>query len=509
MHGDLLLDPVQRREMVWTIDRYVSDDPARELDPLATVDVTARAGGEPHIVPRRLSFPREVWLWCDRKSAGEGLQQRLVEEVRRALERANLPVRAAWFDGLPLRLRWEESRELFAPACTEAAGAQAAVAVIGDGAALLQAWDSPGERPVAERLLRELRVWPRLCLVDLGAELELSRLAPEWRLTVRSGDGLAAWLAGRPPEEGGRPAADPARLDLWVAAWLLADAPEEHAAVQALRRAMELRLSPMGYPAFLARLGACRREREMAERLLNRLARSQSLDAEGFPTGDGYFTRALDFWEGRYRDSLEELPADDLESRARLETGLAALRLWWEPEEAAEALLRHGRGRNLHLIHRSLGRVAAPGEAVAARLRPTWYWDGLSRRTQVRLLRLGLRTPKWSLRLAAGQHLLLALLLGGALAGMGWGMQRFTDPEVGGIPGFGAMRNSPVIIEEQGGSVWLGSPWALSVLPAPGPFDTPYTWSWEPQDNVLTEGAKAHVFLSGSQAFPIRGCGAG
>ncbi len=517
VHGNLLLEPEQQREMVWAIDRYVSQDPARELDPMATVDATARAGGEPRIVQRRLSFPREVWLWCDRKSSDQALQLRLVQEVRNALQQANLPVRIAHFNGLPQQLRWEENREPFLPACTEAAGAQAAVALISDGAAMLQAWDSPGERPRLQQQLRELRVWPRLCLVDLGKEQELIQQAPEWHLDARGGAGLAAWLAGRAPEKAIGADSDQAQLDLWVAAWLLADLPPEHTAAQALRHAMRLQLQPLAYPLFLARLEASTSDRKLADRLVNRLARSQRLDAKGYPQEDGWFTRALDFWEERYHDSIQALPEDDAESRARLQTGLAALRLWRNPEEAAKSLLRLQRGRrNALLINRALGRLApAAGNqqeeiASAQARRPTWDWQQLSRRAQVRLLHLGLYSKQWDLHLGAGHHLVLALLLGTALAGMLWGTARVLTPQAGGHPVFQEPRFlASVIRAEWGRSAWLGSPWSLTLLPAFGPFATPFTWSWQPQNNPQLLAPNAGIFISGRQAFPIRGCDKG
>lgn len=90
-----------------------------------------------------------------------------------------------------------------------------------DGAALVQAWESPGERPRLEPLLRELRAWPRLLLVDLG-DGELTRLAREWRLPVRNGQGLPGWLAGvstttAASEHAHSSVPDPAQLDLWAA----------------------------------------------------------------------------------------------------------------------------------------------------------------------------------------------------------------------------------------------------------------------------------------------------
>jgi formylglycine-generating enzyme required for sulfatase activity len=516
IHGDLLLAPGERREMIWSIDRYVSEDPTRLLDLEATVNATARAAGEPHIVHEHLSFPRQVWLWCDQKSARPQLQQCLVDEVRKALDQANLPVRIARFHGLPSQLRWEDNREPFAPAFTEAAGAQAAVVVVSDGAALIRAWNSAGERPLLERVLRQLRAWPRLCLVDLGEEGELARLASLWRLEARTGEGLANWLAGRSADPGIPPAPDPAQLDLWAGAWLLANPGRDHACAQSLRQAMGLRLGPLDYTRLLARLQACEEDPALASRLVNRLARTQPLDERDRPKDDGYFTRALEFWEQRFRTSRDRLPEDDTESRGRLTVGLARLELWREPERAAENLARLDRGRNRAVIRRELAGLAprqgpvSPGAGAGRDHRPTWDWKRLPRKVQFRLLSLGLqdlRPEQWGLRLGARHHLALALLAGAALGGVVWGTARFLLPQASD-PLFDDPRFRTTVIQaHQGGRAWLGSPWHLTALPALGPFDTPYTWSWEGVPNRPEEGPRRGLFLSGTQAFPIRACG--
>lgn len=498
--GPLLLDPDQRREMVWAIDRYVSEEPSRELDPEATVAATARADGEPRLVPQHPVWPREVWLWCDQKAENQEYLRRLVLEVRRALEQANLPVRVAGFHGLPRDLRWDEGGEPFAPACTEGAGARAVVAVLGDGAAWLRARDSAAERPGLERLLRELRTWPRLCLVDLGEPRALEPLAEPWGLAVRGPEGLAAWLAGRAAEPAAAP--DPAGLDLWAAACLLPDATVDHADAQALRRAMGLRLEPFHYAALRERLAACTADRALADALINRLARSQALNEQGLPTGDGYFTRALDYWQRRYDDAIAALPEDDADSHARLTVARARLRLWHDPDQAARTLLAHNHGRNEAHIRRTLDRLSG-----TEGLRPTWNPARLGAATWSRLRALGFGSEGPRIALTAGHHLLLASLCGAALAGLGWTLPRLWTPEQGGYPEFADPRFLAQVIQaRQGTSRWLGSPWHLTRVSNLGPFTVPYTWAYEPQENPRQLATGAALYISGSRNFPVHAC---
>jgi len=512
VRGDLLLAPAARRELVWSIERYCGEDPDRALDPAATVAATARAAGAPHLVQRRRTFPRQVWLWCDQKTDRPATLARLVLEVRRALDQANLPVRVARFRGLPGRLTWEDSREPFAPGCQEAAGAAAVVAVLTDGAALVQAWEHPGERPRLEPLLRELRAWPRLLLVDLG-DGDLTRLAPAWRLPVRGGEGLAAWLAAaRPPggtasEPAPRTPPNPAQLDLWAAAWLLGpqrpDPGEARGEVELLRRDLGLRLAPFDDGHLAARLERCARDPDLAAALVARLARSQARDGHGLPVGDGYLTRALAFWDARLADGLARLPPDDAAGRARIAIDRARLALWRDPEGAAAALAGIGGRRNRALI-----RAALAGGEPGTRHGPTWDWGRQPVAVRWRLRALGLGGgSKYGLRRGARHHLALALLAGVGLAGLGWGLERLLRPHQGGGGPFGddAFRERILSVAAPG-RTWLGSPWRLTALASLGPLETPHTWDWQSAANPQLLGGRAAVLVGGTRAFPIRAC---
>ena len=511
IRGDLFLAPATRREMVWSIDRYVSEEPDRTLDPELTVDATARAGGEPRLVPQRRIFPRQVWLWCDRKCARPEAIERLVLEVRRALEQANLPVRVARFHGLPAHLTWEDNREPFAPGCHAAAGAETLVAVLTDGSALVRAWESPGERPHLEPLLRELRAWPRLLLVDLG-DGELTRLAEAWRLPVHTGDGLTAWLAASRAEthtEAGqahRPPPDPAQLDLWAGACLLGPARPSPAEAQVLRQRMGLRLGPFDDHSLAGRLDACAADAGLTARLLGRLARSQTLDRRGLPMGDGYFTWALQFWEDRLAEGLEQLPEDDIAGRTRIQIARAALRLWRDPEGAARALSEIGGERNRLAIRALLARHQVSGGRGCG---PTWDWSRLPVAVRWRLRTLGFgghRVGGYRLRWGMRHHLILASLAGIAIGGLGWGLVRLGMPHQGNGAFADPRFIAQIMMLPEAGRTWLGSPWHLTALPDLGPLTTPYVWEWQPAANPVPLGEHGLLLASGTRAFPIRAC---
>ena len=510
VHGDLLLTPVARRELIWSVDHYVGEDPEPVLDAPATVAASARAAGVPHLLWRRRTWPRQVWLWCDRRSARPALMDLLVLEVCRALEGAQLPVRVARFHGLPIRLTWDDTRESWVPASQTGAGAAALIAVLTDGAALVRAWDNPGERPRLDALLRELRAWPRLVLVDLGAG-DLSRLAPGWRLPVQGPAGLPAWLAaasGRGlagPEPGapsgiGVPAPappDPAQLGLWAAACRLGPELPGEAEALRLRRELGLRVGPFDLGALRDLLARCAVEPGLAADLMDRLDRSQAADAQGLPTGDGYLHRALEYWDRRLAAAASAL-AEDPAARVRVQVARALLLLRRDPEAGAAALAGIGGTRAAALI-----RAALSG------YRPAWDLARLPLATRWRLRRLGLGgQPPGHYTLGPGRRhqLALALLAGVGLGGLGLGLWRLLDPHRGTGAFAGAAFQARVIAAPGPGATWLGSPWRLTALPHLGPVQTPHTWAWRSAANPERLEPGAEVLTGGTRAYPIRAC---
>jgi hypothetical protein len=57
----------QRRQMVWRIDQFVSEDQTRGLDLPQTVDATAQSGGFIALHFKPAVYHREIWFWLDRQ----------------------------------------------------------------------------------------------------------------------------------------------------------------------------------------------------------------------------------------------------------------------------------------------------------------------------------------------------------------------------------------------------------------------------------------------------------
>lgn len=151
----------ERRQMVWRIDQFVSEDPTHRLDLSETVDATARAGGfvELHFQPA--VYDREVWFWQDRQLRRE-TPKAAIAQLRTAISAGGLQARWGYFTDVPDRIDWPEQRG-YRPDHEEGYGRQALVAILTDGEGLANRLESARDQQTAERLLRHLRHWPRLC----------------------------------------------------------------------------------------------------------------------------------------------------------------------------------------------------------------------------------------------------------------------------------------------------------------------------------------------------------
>lgn len=504
--GDLLLGASARRALIWSIGRYLAETPDRALDQARTVAATAAAAGTPQLIHQRQTFPREVWLWLDQDSAGSGLQPRLHLELERALDQANLPVRTAHFHGLPDRLVWRDNGAPFGPDQQDGAAAQALVAVLTEGAGLIDAWHKPGHRPRVDRLLALLRPWPRLCLVDLG-DGRLTRLAADWRIPVRSADGLADWLArlaGR--HQVPVPPPDPSQIDLWAGAWLLYGGDDVDAVeAESLRRAMGLLPHPRHGAVLAERVARAAGDPNLARHLIARLADGQPRDDQGRIDGDGWLHRALDYWQRRLAEAGDALPADTGDAaRDRLRIDQALLLLRRDPSAAADRLAEIGGRRNRRLIRAALAGLGP----VDAEDGPVPGWSALPPKVRYRLGSLGLGAGgagSISLRRPLLVQLALPLLAGLAVGTIGWSLYRIALPNPGGP--FAADLFQAQVLDVAGtGLRWRGSPWLLTPLPRIGPLDRAYRWRWQPVANPQPLDAGAELLLGGTRAFPIRGC---
>ena len=190
-----LVEARDRRQMVWNIEHFVTDDPTRWLHLPETVDATARAGGYVRLCFEPAVYEREIWFWLDRQ-LDRSTPRTAVQQLITTLAAAGLEARQGLFTDVPDRVDWP-AQPGYRPAHEEGQGRQALVAIFSDGEGLARQLDNPLYRQPTERLLRGLQRWPRLCFVDCsttGARLA-ALLAPYGLETIALAD-LPYWLGG-------------------------------------------------------------------------------------------------------------------------------------------------------------------------------------------------------------------------------------------------------------------------------------------------------------------------
>ena len=198
-----LIEARDRRQLVWNIEHFVSDDPTRRLDLEETVDATARAGGFVHLRFQPAVYDREIWFWLDRQ-LDRPTPRTAVQQLIAMLAAGGLEAHQGLFTDVPDRVDWPEQTG-YRPAHEEGHGRQALVAIFTDGEGLARRLDNPLSRPAVERLLRNLRRWPHLCFVECAttnARLE-PLLAPYGLETITLAE-LPHWLGGIEPRGGDR-----------------------------------------------------------------------------------------------------------------------------------------------------------------------------------------------------------------------------------------------------------------------------------------------------------------
>ena len=169
-----LIEARDRRQLVWNIEHFVSDDPTRRLHLPRTVEATAKAGGYVHLHFTPAVYNREIWFWLDRQ-LDRPTPRAVVQQLTATLAAAGLQARQGWFTDVPDRVDWPEQHG-YRPVYEEGSGRQALVAIFSDGEGLAQRLNNPLYSPATARLLRDLRHWPRLCFVDCSPAGD--RLAP-------------------------------------------------------------------------------------------------------------------------------------------------------------------------------------------------------------------------------------------------------------------------------------------------------------------------------------------
>jgi hypothetical protein len=149
-----LIDARDRRQLVWNIEQFVSDDPTRRLHPPETVDATARAGGYVRLCFEPAVYEREIWFWLDRQ-LDQPTPRTAVQQLIATLAAAGLEAHQGLFTDVPDRVDWP-GQPIYRPMHEEGHGRQALVAIFSDGEGLAHRLDNPLYRYTTERLLRDL-----------------------------------------------------------------------------------------------------------------------------------------------------------------------------------------------------------------------------------------------------------------------------------------------------------------------------------------------------------------
>jgi formylglycine-generating enzyme required for sulfatase activity len=423
------LDGAARRELIWGVQRFDSEQTTTSLDVPGTVQASA-AGGLPSLRFEPLRYEREVWLWLDQRLTDPAAQA-LAEEIARRLERAGLRVRLGNFRGLPERIRYH-NRERAEVRDLGDAARQALVAIFTDGISIGRALGRPDREPGLRRALRELAGWPRLCLVDYGTEEDdLPSLARQFHLTCIRPAWLPAWLAERQlpllsrslPGVDNGPSRAPSSAWLsrcWAAVCALPGLPPTLPQVRAL--ADRLAIDPSALPIALAaetdpgRAAPSEAERrallaDLADWVWDDRRRQRNDQAER------WLRLAIDFWHrqfaaaaeahgelaehapevkawkqgrGDYEQTIERLLLDLWWGDLRTAGAVQGL---WDLYQQTDQLAPLIRARLNELSSHWSGAQTAPGKD--ARIRLPWLWPSLPEAPR---RPTGLHLPGWAIQ---------------------------------------------------------------------------------------------------------------
>ena len=243
-----LVEARDRRQMVWNIEHFVTDDPTRWLHLPETVDATARAGGYVRLCFAPAVYEREIWFWLDRqldRTTPRTAVQQLIDDPGRG--RPGSPAGVVYRRAGPGRL---------ASAAGLSTGARRGAGPSGPGGDLQRRRGAgpPARQPALSSdrpsgLLRGLQRWPRLCFVDCsttGARLA-ALLAPYGLETIALAD-LPYWLGGMEQRPQTTPLPGSAFYGdarAWAAAVALGGGQAETASAHSLRVALGLKRQPV------------------------------------------------------------------------------------------------------------------------------------------------------------------------------------------------------------------------------------------------------------------------
>lgn len=521
----------ERRQMVWRIEQFVSEDSTHRLDLPTTVDATARAGGfiELHFEPA--VYDREIWFWQDRQLDRETPQD-AIDQLCAALVAGGLAARKGRFTDVPDRIDWPEQSG-YRPDHEEGHGHQAIVAILTDGEGLANRLGSIRYQLVTERLLRHLRHWPRLCFVDCSASgTRLEGLLGKYGIETIALPDLPQWLGGTVTRtQAATPLGDAFYGDkrVWVAALALGDKDVSRAGAQSLRVALELSCSPWLVDDVMEVA------RQSGAAQVDWLMCNATLTPRGTPTPDSMAYRALAWWVQRYAEAEQQrhaqenpllLWADSLASR-RWQVSQAVLHLYLDPDGAAERLLELAHGDLKDEIRSRLADYAGAEHRELGGRRHmrymTWRLADQTDVTRHRLRNLGfaagvvgtetvapLKTP--SRLMLAGTTLVMLGLMAFGVAGYRWLVPEPPELILDDAYSFSkhpAFKAQTVQLIESVGrrtfEVTLGSSRHTVSLTSQSGARIPVTWAWREHPNV-SELEGSVMLNAGRLAQPIRAC---
>ncbi len=530
--ANALVEARERRQLVWHIERFLSDDLTRRLDLHETVDATARAGGFTQLCFEPAVYDREIWFWLDRQLA-RPTPWAAVEQLLTTLSKAGLQARRGFFTELPLRVDWP-GQPGYRPEVQEGQGRQALVAIFSDGEGLARRLGNLLYVGATRRLLRGLRRWPRLCFVDCSAAG--NRLAPllaSFGLEVIALEQLPYWLGGvdtpaRSAAPWGLALQGDARA--WAAVMALGGAQADSAGAQSARIKLGLAASQWQVDRVL---DEARRNRQA---LINWLLRCEPLGEDGLLRQDSLAQRALDWWRQRYYDAARKkeqeenplLPWESSLASRRWQLEQALLRLYFDPTGAVERLTELADVELRDEIRERLAEFAADEHRPAgldAYIYLTWRLDELPPLTRHRLRRLGFAAdlyrhqPPPLTKYPPRLLLAISILAGLALAAFAAALHRGLTPNppqwvvVADADIESALAVAPTVqLREALGNgryrMTAGSAQQTVSLEVPAGARVPVSWDWAKEDNAVEFKRSASVVLrAGRLAQPIRACG--
>jgi formylglycine-generating enzyme required for sulfatase activity len=532
-----LIEARDRRQLVWNIEHFVSDDPTHRLHLPRTVEATAKAGGYVHLHFTPAVYNREIWFWLDRQ-VERSTPRAMVQQLTATLAAAGLQARQGWFTDVPDRVDWPEQHG-YRPVYEEGSGRQALVAIFSDGEGLAQRLNNPLYHPATTRLLRDLRHWPRLCFVDCSpAGDRLASLLARFGLEVIALEAVSRWLGGVAAET---PGATPLGSALygdarvWAAAVALGGTQVDTASAHSLRVALRLRVSPWLVDQMVAEA----HQSGEATRHVNWLLRCEPLGASGLPPPWSLARRALRWWWQRYAEAGQRMQAQENPllpwqhslARRRWELEQALLQLYLDPRGAAQQLAQLVDDELKDEVYDRLARFAADehrrpdGRNDAAYIFLTWRFDELPAATRYTLRQLGFAavlfkedhlTPlKHASRLVLAGTMLVML----ALSAFGFAAYRWMVPEPPRLvtkapatyehPAFKA-QTIRVMERTLDGTyrVTLGSARDMQMVSnVPEDAEMPVQWRWQAEPNAtVIPGSNTVLLRAGRLAQPIRPC---